>query len=44
MEKAINVLKSGTDVILFPEGVWNKTQEKPLLPFYPGIYRIGYIF
>lgn len=41
MEKAIEVLKSGTDVILFPEGVWNKTQEKLLLPFFPGVYKIA---
>ena len=31
----------GADLMLFPEGVWNKTSERLLLDFWPGIYRIA---
>lgn len=41
VSKAIAVLKSGTDLIMFPEGVWNKTPEKLVLDFWPGVYRIS---
>ena len=41
MKKAILTLQSGSDIIIFPEGVWNKTPEKLLLPFFPGVYKIA---
>lgn len=41
VNKAVEVLRQGTDLLIFPEGVWNKTPEKLLLDFWPGIYRIS---
>ena len=40
-KKAVEIIKSGTDLIIFPEGVWNKTPEKLALDFWPGVYRIS---
>lgn len=40
-EKCIKVLKNGGSILIFPEGVWNKTPNKPLLDLWPGIYRIA---
>lgn len=40
-EACKEVLRMGTDLIIFPEGVWNKTPEKLLLDFWPGVYRIA---
>lgn len=41
-EKACKeVLRMGTDLIIFPEGTWNKCPEKLLLDFWPGVYRIA---
>lgn len=40
-ENARRVLEMGADLMLFPEGVWNKTSERLLLDFWPGIYRIA---
>lgn len=40
-QRAVSALQSGVDIIVFSEGVWNKTMEKPLLPFFPGIYKIA---
>lgn len=41
VEKSSQVLKNGADLIMFPEGVWNKTPEKLLIDLWPGIYRIA---
>ncbi len=41
IEKSINVLGNGTDLLMFPEGTWNKTPNKLLLDFFPGVYRIA---
>lgn len=41
VNKAVAVLRQGTDLLIYPEGVWNKTPEKLLLDFWPGIYRIS---
>ena len=41
VKKAIEVLRCGADLIIFPEGVWNKTSEKLVLDFWPGVYRIS---
>ena len=40
-ENAKRILQMGTDLLLFPEGVWNKTPEKLLLDFWPGVFRIA---
>lgn len=40
-ENAKRVLAMGADLLLFPEGVWNKTPERLLLDFWPGIYRMA---
>ena len=39
--KAVDILKRGTDLLIYPEGVWNKTPNKLLLDFWPGVYRIS---
>ena len=41
LEKAKKVVEYGADIMMFPEGVWNKTSEKLLLNFWPGIYRLS---
>lgn len=41
LEKAKKVVEYGADIMMFPEGVWNKTSEKLLLNLWPGIYRIS---
>lgn len=38
MEQAI---KLGANLMVYPEGVWNKTQNLPMLKLYPGIYDIA---
>ena len=38
---AMEVLRLGADFIIYPEGVWNKTPDKLLLPLWPGVYRIA---
>ncbi len=35
------LLERGMDVVMFPEGVWNKTPDKLLLPLWPGAYRLA---
>lgn len=37
--KSVGVLRNGADLFEFPEGVWNKTPDKLLLDFWPGVYR-----
>ncbi len=39
--KSEKLLNKGTDLILFPEGVWNKTPNLLMIDFWPGIYRIA---
>ncbi len=41
VKKAIAVLENGTDLIVFPEGGWNKTPERLVMDFWPGVYRIS---
>lgn len=41
IEKAVQALNLGTNLILFPEGVFNKSPNELLLPFWSGIYRIA---
>ncbi len=40
-EASMRLLDMGMDLILFPEGVWNKTPDKLLLDFWPGAYRLA---
>jgi len=40
-EASAHLLDMGMDLILFPEGVWNKTPDKLLLDFWPGAYRLA---
>lgn len=41
VDGAAQVIRMGTDVVVFPEGVWNKTPEKLRLPLWPGAYRLA---
>ena len=37
-EKMIRVLKLGTDILMFPEGTWNKSPNQIVLKLFPGVY------
>lgn len=39
--KSVKVMQGGTDLIVFPEGVWNKSPNVLSLELWPGIYRIA---
>lgn len=39
--KAVRAMGCGADLLLFPEGVWNKSPNALLLDLWPGIYRIA---
>lgn len=39
--KAVRAMKFGTDLVVFPEGVWNKSPNALLIDLWPGIYRIA---
>ena len=41
VKAARRLLELGMDVILFPEGVWNKTPDKLILDLWPGAYRLA---
>lgn len=36
-----DALRAGVDIIIYPEGVWNKSPNKLLLDLWPGFYRIA---
>ena len=40
-EVAKKVLYAGRDLMVFPEGVWNKFPDKLLLNFWPGAYKLA---
>lgn len=40
-EKMISVLKSGTNLLMFPEGTWNRSSNKIMLPLYWGVIDIA---
>ena len=40
-EKAKNVINKGLDIMMAPEGVWNKNPHKLLEYFWPGVYRLA---
>lgn len=39
--KAVKVMECGADLLMFPEGVWNKSPNRLLLDLWPGIWRIA---
>lgn len=41
MEAGKRLLDMGMDMLVFPEGVWNKTPDKLMLDFWPGAYRLA---
>lgn len=41
MEASKRLLNMGMDLILYPEGVWNKTPDKLILRLWPGVYRVA---
>ena len=41
IDKAVRALEWGTNLILYPEGVWNKTATKLTLEYWPGIIKIA---
>lgn len=41
LDKAIRAMEYGADLMIFPEGVWNKTPHIPIIQLWPGIYRIA---
>ena len=41
IEKALKVMEYGSDVILYPEGGWNKTMESLVLPLWSGAYKLS---
>lgn len=41
VEASKRLLDMGLDMLVFPEGVWNKTPDKLLLDFWPGAYRLA---
>ncbi len=41
LDKAVKVMEYGADLMVFPEGVWNKSPNRLLIDLWPGIYRIA---
>lgn len=41
IDKAVKALELGTNIILYAEGTWNKTPNKLLLNYWPGIFNIA---
>ncbi len=41
VNKAVRAMSMGADLIVCPEGVWNKTPDKLMLDLWPGVYRIS---
>ena len=41
VDKAKKVLEENNNLLMFPEGVWNKSPNKLLLDFFGGFYRIA---
>ena len=39
--KALKVMEYGTDILMFPEGGWNKTSEKLVLDLWKGVYTLS---
>ena len=41
INKAVKVMEYGSDILLYPEGGWNKTMEKPVLHLWKGVYNLS---
>ena len=41
VSKSLKVMEFGWDVIVYPEGGWNKTPEKPVLDLWRGVYTLS---
>lgn len=41
LEKALKVMEYGTNLIVYPEGGWNKTSERIVLDLWKGVYDIS---
>ena len=41
LDKAIKAMEYGADLMMFPEGVWNKSPNLPIIQLWPGVYRIA---
>ena len=41
IEKAVHTLRLGTNLIIYPEGVINKTPNQLTLPYWPGIIKVA---
>ena len=41
MQSLFQVLQKGKNICIFPEGTWNMTQSKPILPLYWGIIELA---
>lgn len=39
--KAVRAISCGADLLIYPEGVWNKSPNALVLELWPGIYRIA---
>lgn len=40
-EKMVGMLKSGVNLLIFPEGTWNLTPSLPMIPLYYGVVRMA---
>ena len=41
INKSLKVMDYGTDLIIYPEGGWNKTSERLVLDLWKGVYKIA---
>ena len=41
IQRMVRLMKNGADCLIFPEGVWNKSANLPVLPLWAGAYRIA---
>lgn len=40
-QKMMNILKSGTNILMFPEGTWNRSENQIMLPLHWGVIDIA---
>lgn len=41
MEKAVAAMELGTNIIMYPEGTWNKSPNRLMLNYWPGVFRLA---
>lgn len=41
IDKMVKASELGTDILMFPEGTWNKNESIPVQKLYPGIYEVA---